>query len=355
MNQIMRGIAYLHEQRIIHRDIKPDNILFVSGPPGIGCGKLKICDLGSAVKMTKLEPNCYDLYGTSYYMSPEMTMKRYSFKTDVWSAGIINYMLLSLKIPYADLRDAVILKKIEHEDFLAGKDDFRKMTLPCMYFMKRLLVRAPQNRLSSFNAVNEQFLRKGRDPYIHMEMARDCLAQIQKFVKFGVIQTAVTKFYVDRVMNTNESDHYHELFVHFNSSRTGHMDRLELLEIYNKYGFKNFTIYDLDRLFSKVDHDKSGYLEFEEFFQAAILGRHMHEIKRSERAFSEMDLDHSGGLQIDEIRTVFSRFMKPGERLNDGDLRTCFAVAPEEDLNLTVTQVEFRKFIRRIFYEIDTI
>lgn len=94
--QILQGLDYLHRKLIIHRDLKPENIIVKDGP-SIDCG---IVDLGFATyekDYDKLFKRC----GTPGYVAPEiLNNSAYGCKVDVFSCGIIFYMLLSSKIPF---------------------------------------------------------------------------------------------------------------------------------------------------------------------------------------------------------------------------------------------------------------
>ena len=88
----------MHNQKYCHRDIKPENILFVNGPPGEGTGRLKICDFGTATKFDPKDPETMNgIYGSSNYVAPEMLKGKYNQKVDLWSIGVIMYVLINKK------------------------------------------------------------------------------------------------------------------------------------------------------------------------------------------------------------------------------------------------------------------
>lgn len=76
--------------------------MFISGPPGpgLGDGKIKIIDFGSATKLGRGKKITYECAGTANYMSPEMILGNYSHKTDIWSIGVIAWIMITLKQPY---------------------------------------------------------------------------------------------------------------------------------------------------------------------------------------------------------------------------------------------------------------
>lgn len=89
----------MHNNSIIHRDIKPENICFVNGAPGVGDGKIKIIDFGTAIKFSK-GTQLKDKYGSPNYIAPEVITGNYNEKCDVWSAGIVLYVLLWGNCPF---------------------------------------------------------------------------------------------------------------------------------------------------------------------------------------------------------------------------------------------------------------
>lgn len=92
MKNILQAVSYLHTKNIVHRDIKPENIVFNSE------GILKIVDFGtSKINILKFMTK---KHGTPYYVAPEVLDGRYNEKCDVWSCGVMLYILLSGVPPF---------------------------------------------------------------------------------------------------------------------------------------------------------------------------------------------------------------------------------------------------------------
>lgn len=105
--QVVRGLEHLQSRRLLHRDVKPENVLHNS------LGQVKLTDFGISKDLTSTAGVAGSFVGTANYMSPERALgKDYSFRSDVWSAGIVVFELANGKYPYEaknflDLYEAV--------------------------------------------------------------------------------------------------------------------------------------------------------------------------------------------------------------------------------------------------------
>ena len=93
--QIWLGIKHIHDRKVLHRDIKAQNIFLTKG------GMVKIGDLGIARVLSRTNEWVKTMVGTPYYLSPEIVQnKPYNFKSDVWAWGVLLYELWALKPPF---------------------------------------------------------------------------------------------------------------------------------------------------------------------------------------------------------------------------------------------------------------
>jgi len=93
--QICLGLKHIHDRKILHRDLKGQNIFMTSK------GIIKIGDFGIAKVLASTMQNARTVVGTPYYLSPEIVQsKPYNFKSDMWSMGVILYELCALKPPF---------------------------------------------------------------------------------------------------------------------------------------------------------------------------------------------------------------------------------------------------------------
>jgi calcium-dependent protein kinase len=93
-------VAYFHDLNVVHRDLKPENVLIDKELNNT----LKIIDFGTSIEIQENE-TLTNTHGTSYYIAPEVLNKKYNKKCDVWSVGVILYILLSGKPPFDGAND----------------------------------------------------------------------------------------------------------------------------------------------------------------------------------------------------------------------------------------------------------
>ena len=96
ITSLLDAVAYLHSNDIVHRDIKLENIFFVSEQKGT----IKLIDFGLSRHHKKDEAPMTNIVGTDYYMAPEVIKGKYDRSCDIWSIGIVTYILLSGYPPF---------------------------------------------------------------------------------------------------------------------------------------------------------------------------------------------------------------------------------------------------------------
>ena len=149
MQQIMSGLAHCHRFGIVHRDIKPDNIFFDFK------GKLKIGDFGSAAWLGELG-TVDGLVGTPYYIAPEVVMGRaYNEKVDVWSAGVVLYVLLAGVPPFYGETVEEIFESVLRGNLRFATRNFKSFSAEAKDLLRKMICRDVSRRLSA-----EQVLSK---------------------------------------------------------------------------------------------------------------------------------------------------------------------------------------------------
>ncbi|KAL4613612.1 myosin light chain kinase 3 isoform X2 [Arapaima gigas] len=154
VRQICEGVQYLHQQYILHLDLKPENILCVSTTGN----QIKIIDFGLARKYRpreKLKVN----FGTPEFLAPEVVNYDFvSFPTDMWSVGVITYMLLSGLSPFLGDNDTETMNNILHSNWDFDAEAFENVSEEAKDFISRLLIPEKCSRLSASGCVKHSWL-----------------------------------------------------------------------------------------------------------------------------------------------------------------------------------------------------
>ncbi|XP_068117474.1 myosin light chain kinase 3 isoform X2 [Hyperolius riggenbachi] len=152
--QICEGIYYLHQQYILHLDLKPENILCVSRTGN----QIKIIDFGLARRYKpreKLKVN----FGTPEFLAPEVVNYDFvSFPTDMWSIGVITYMLVSGLSPFLGESDAETMNYIVNCNWEFDLETFEQVSEEAKDFISKLLVKEKSCRLSAGQCLKHEWL-----------------------------------------------------------------------------------------------------------------------------------------------------------------------------------------------------
>ena len=111
MYSVLNGLDYLHSNKMIHRDIKADNILLDDN------GNAKIADFGVSAKLLSTYGSKDSVIGTPFWMSPEiLSGSKYTSKTDIWSLGITSIEIAEGEPPFSNYYPWMAMKKIRDSD-----------------------------------------------------------------------------------------------------------------------------------------------------------------------------------------------------------------------------------------------
>ncbi|XP_052091910.1 serine/threonine-protein kinase 17A-like isoform X2 [Mytilus californianus] len=146
MKQILEGLDYLHQRNIVHLDIKPQNILLTHPFPK---GDIKLCDLGFACLVNTGE-DIRDIIGTVDYVAPEvLDYEPLGLHTDMWSLGVLAYVMLTAHSPFADDNQQKTFLNISQVNLEFPESLFSHLSSASQDFICKLLVKHPKNRMNT--------------------------------------------------------------------------------------------------------------------------------------------------------------------------------------------------------------
>ena len=157
--QLAKGIKYLHKYGIIHRDLKPDNIMLTEASDK---GNIKIMDFGLSKILGKKEKST-DGFGTLTFVSPEVLIRKpYNKEVDIWSLGVILYLMLSGDLPFDDPDDdeQKIAKSIVYKEVEFPEEKFGKRSKAVIDLIKGCLNKDPKSRLKIDEILKGEWIKQ---------------------------------------------------------------------------------------------------------------------------------------------------------------------------------------------------
>lgn len=304
---MLESIRYCHQQNIVHRDLKPENYVFLSPAED---SELKLIDFGCA-KIVSDNTVYKDLVGTPFYLAPESADHRQRRTgailkaSDVWSIGVITYVMVTGKPPFYGGSNQAIFQAI-----LRGNVKYTdSMSSGCRDFLKKTLVHNPLDRLSVADALLHPWVT-GQDAD-ESAIGVEVIDSLRSFAKQCKLKKALAKLVADE-MTEDEMDVLRKAFADIDADGDGQIDKGEIIRMLQKTGVNDADAeQEAERIMQSTDDDGNGAISIEEFAQAEVAAQ-LADPNLVKDGFQNLDEDGDGFVDVHELRKAFGE----GETFN---------------------------------------
>eukprot|EP00913_Durusdinium_trenchii_P033995 g31822.t1 len=365
VQQMLRAVNYMHINGIMHRDLKPENWLLAETDAwrntlleveAIEKTYLKLIDFGLSKRFS---PGDFakTKAGTPYYVAPEVLSGRYNELSDVWSIGVIMYILLSGSPPFSGADTMAVLDSVRQADLSFDQKEWSAISKEAMDMLKVLLMKDPSQRVTADSALKEAWLTKQHASHDLTQASQAVVQNLKSFavmnkLKKAALNVIATQLTDDAIKDLKEfrlfssrawcyffmikaeSKQCEELFMAMDDNNDGTLSVAELKEGLTKAGVA--VPADLAAMMERIDTDGSGVIDYSEFMAATLDKRHFsawqlsqelmkllggntlvsdvmqikYTAKEVDAIMKEVDLNGDGRIDFEEFMTMMRKMPK---------------------------------------------
>ena len=318
--EIMSAIYYCHSIGIVHRDLKPQNILLTNKETS---ASIKVIDFGIADKLNS-KIKITEVIGTPLFMSPEMFAGSYDEKCDIWSSGVILYLMITGTVPFTGNGVAAIKASVT-----AAKVDFSRpawsgISDELKDLLRNMLVPDPRNRFSAKQVLDHPvFARMHAGSLSTNPISTEAFENLQRFHAQNKLEKSILTFITTNIMDDSSNKELIDLFRSIDTNNDGRLSKEEIMDGYQEIGL---TLEHAQEIISTIDSDQSGLIEYSEFITATQNWKKVCEKDFLEKAFKIYDIGKDGNLSLNELKQLipgiensdWDQFLREADKNGDG-------------------------------------
>ncbi|GJP29313.1 hypothetical protein CLOM_g13864 [Closterium sp. NIES-68] len=304
---MMGVVDHCHQNNVVHRDLKPENFLLADKRED---APLKVADFGLSSFFKEGEVFS-ETVGSAFYVAPEVLKGRYDKACDVWSCGVILYILLSGTPPFWGDTEKQIFNQVlrANADFTA--DPWPNVSDTAKDLVKRMLHPDPSKRITSAEVLRHPWL--SHEKQSDRPLGEAVLKRIKNFSAANKMKKLALKVIACN-LSREEILGLKKLFKGMDKDGSGSITFAELKQGMKKLG-NPMSEEQLHEIMEAADVDRSGTIDYTEFITATM---QMNKVEKEEhiwRAFQHFDRDRSGFITVSELRDALANedMLEPGE------------------------------------------
>jgi len=309
MLQMLKAVSYLHTHRIVHRDLKLENWMYGSGMDD----RLKLIDFGFSRILGCADETLDMPCGTLHYTSPEVLSRKYTSKCDLWSLGVICYMLLIGRPPFRGVNDLKIAKSIIRDEFQRD-ERWAQVSLEGQDFISQLLQKDPNLRPDSATAIGHCWFKKewcNNDVAVrNNNIDVSVLQSLQKFARGTHLRRAALTMMAFSLTSTELQD-LEQTFLAFDTSGTGTISLNDLAAVMHQH--LEVSSQEVERIFESLDFAQGDEVHYTSFIAAMLATRVRFHEDKVRAAFDAFDQNGSGFITANSLVQIFAGLSGAGQ------------------------------------------
>ena len=337
IKQVLEAAAYCHANLIMHRDIKPENIQIDGKTDNI-----KLVEFNASKKF-EAGKKLSEAYGTLYYMAPEVLMVDYDEKCDIWSIGVVLFILLSGYPPFDGDEDKEIQKKIIIGDYKLHGPIWESISEEAKDLIRKMLTYDPVERISAVLALEHPWFDKYIEKIDATVAVTKALENLKTFKAEQKLQQAAITFIVSQLATSDEINELQIAFKALDKNMDAKLSLDEIKEGYKKY-IPEITDEEIDRILEIADADGSGEIDYSEWVVATIDKTKLLSDTKMRQAFSLFDKDGGGSISPQEVKEVLGI----GDKNIDEKVWNAIVLEIDEDGSGEISYEEFKTMMERL-------
>eukprot|EP00359_Climacostomum_virens_P005883 CAMPEP_0204902644 /NCGR_PEP_ID=MMETSP1397-20131031/3790_1 /ASSEMBLY_ACC=CAM_ASM_000891 /TAXON_ID=49980 /ORGANISM="Climacostomum Climacostomum virens, Strain Stock W-24" /LENGTH=484 /DNA_ID=CAMNT_0052071179 /DNA_START=2503 /DNA_END=3957 /DNA_ORIENTATION=- len=299
IKQLLGAMLYCHSNHIVHRDLKLENILLDEKSFN---ANLKVIDFGLST-LISTNQRLTQCLGSAYYMAPEVFEGDYDEKCDIWSCGVLMYIILSGKLPFKGLNTYEVMHRAREGNPPFTDSGWAGISTEAVTFIKKMLCPDPKLRISAAAALQDNWLKRWR---VDKSLELITLKSLNTFHAPEKLQHAVLTVIAAHLGKSEEAKRLGEQFRMIDQNSDGRLSKEEIYTAYATYG-NSLTLTEVGRILNDIDINGSGFIDFTEFLMACMRSDNFSNEANLKYAFAIFDIDNSKAISAVELRRVLGR------------------------------------------------